>query len=119
MRRFISIRGMVVMAFVWLAIPAVALADDCSAWTLGEVPSCLLLGALLPPFLVAAAILAAANWMRGQASAPATPAHQQFPRQFNTWQEFHEWAEETDYDGPPPSNLVPGGVPPVNLPPTP
>jgi hypothetical protein len=62
--RFMSCRHLAFAAFAWLAIPAVALADDCSAWTLGEVPSCLLLGALLPPFLVAAAILAIANWLQ-------------------------------------------------------
>jgi hypothetical protein len=55
-----------------LLAPSIALADDCSAWTLGEVPSCLLLGALLPPFLVAAAILAVASWI-GSHSGPAEP----------------------------------------------
>jgi hypothetical protein len=60
-------------AVVWIAIPAVALADDCSAWTLGEVPSCLLLGALLPPFLVAAAILATASWLREPSNPPPLP----------------------------------------------
>jgi len=66
------------VAAAWIAIPAVALADDCSAWTLGEVPSCLLLGALLPPFLVAAAILAAASWM-GSHTSPSQPTEPAAP----------------------------------------
>ena len=68
----------VVFCVAWLAIPAVALADDCSAWTLGEVPSCLLLGALLPPFLVAAAILAAASWL-GSHTSPSQPTEPAAP----------------------------------------
>jgi hypothetical protein len=61
-----------------LLAPSIALADDCSAWTLGEVPSCLLLGALLPPFLVAAAILAAASWL-GSHTSPAQPTKRTAP----------------------------------------
>jgi hypothetical protein len=63
MRR-ISVRALIVVGTAWLAVPVVALADDCSAWTAGEMPSCLLLASVLPPLLIAAAILMAADWLR-------------------------------------------------------
>jgi hypothetical protein len=81
-----------------LLAPPVALADDCSAWTLGGVPSCLLLGALLPPFLVAAAILAAASWLGSKSSPPAPPAPPAPPNPTLTENKSNVEAQNPAYD---------------------
>lgn len=78
----------------------------------------------------AAAALAAASggglaallggWFR-KSPPPPSPKNPKgshgFPRHFDTREDFEDWAQEMDYDGPPPPYLTP--PPDVNLPPTP
>lgn len=91
------------MTLLWLTLPMAVLAHGGSGETDGDAA----LGAG-----------AAAGGAAAAAAAKRKPSPK-FPRHFNTRRDFDEWAEETDYDGPPPDYLTPGGPPAVNLPPTP
>lgn len=106
----------------WLALPELVLANDC--FTAGEVVECVLTTPTILFGLVGAALLGAALW--GAMSRPSNPPKPEkragshgFPRHFDSRRDFDEWAEEVEYDGPPPPYLTPGGPPDVNLPSTP
>jgi hypothetical protein len=75
----VSVLSLVAFALLWLALPAIALGDDCSDLSAGELTSCakaLFYASLLPPiigFLVGAAILNRAMEGKGHPPPKKTP----------------------------------------------
>jgi hypothetical protein len=70
-------RSILAFAAAWLALPAVALADDCSDWTIGEVGTCPNYVILKGLGLIAGALIAAAaaidRWNTGGGGEPDEP----------------------------------------------
>ena len=125
MRRVLAPAGFAVGGFMlaigllaFLGLPSLAFADNGGDHADGW------------PEIAAAALAAASGgglaaliggWLNPPPQAPPNvpKGSDGFPRHFDTRRDFDEWAEESDYDGPPPPYLTPGGPPDVNLPPTP
>jgi hypothetical protein len=59
----VRFRSILAFAVVWLALPAIAFADDCSDWTIGEVGTCPNYVILKGLGLIAGALLSAGAWL--------------------------------------------------------
>jgi hypothetical protein len=71
MRRLVAIRSILAFAMIWLALPTIALADDCSDWTIGEVGTCPNYVILKGLGLIAGAIAVAAGAIANAANSAA------------------------------------------------
>jgi hypothetical protein len=112
MIRVVAIRSILAFAMAWLTLPAIALADDCSDWTIGEVGTCPNYVILKGLGLIAGAIAVAAGAIANAANAAAEPASAPPPPPPPKPSRYH-WGPE-DYNP-----LVPGLAPDYREPPEP